>query len=103
VLQVRRPEQNTALNAKTEQFITAKISGNALKQGSRTDSVLRQSSSQLQNCKAAHSKSAAKHSQRYDGAAHKSKNCCANVSSNSSRTRKVCGWQGRTQGGGLEL
>jgi len=24
-LQVRRPEQNTALNAKTEQFITAKI------------------------------------------------------------------------------
>jgi len=26
-------EQNTALNAKTEQFITAKISGNALKQG----------------------------------------------------------------------
>ena len=27
-LQVRRPEQNTALNAKTEQFITAKISGN---------------------------------------------------------------------------
>ena len=39
-LQVRRPEQNTALKAETEQFITAKISGNALKQGSRTHSVL---------------------------------------------------------------
>ena len=34
-LQVRRPEQNTALNAKTEQFVTAKISGKALKQESR--------------------------------------------------------------------
>jgi len=31
---------------KTEQFITAKISGNALKQVSRTDSLLRQRSSQ---------------------------------------------------------
>ena len=37
---MRRPEQNTALSAKTEQFITAKISSNALKQGSRTYSVL---------------------------------------------------------------
>jgi len=27
-----RPEQNTTLNAKKEQFITAYISGNALKQ-----------------------------------------------------------------------
>ena len=45
-LQVRRPEQNTALNARTEQYITAKISGNALKQGSRTHSVLRQCSLQ---------------------------------------------------------
>jgi len=35
-LQVRRPEQNTALNAMTDQFITAKISGNAAKQGNRT-------------------------------------------------------------------
>jgi len=43
-LQVRRPEQNTALNAKTKQFITAKISVNVLKQVSRTHSVLRQSS-----------------------------------------------------------
>jgi len=33
----------------TKQFITAKISGNALKQGSRTSSVLRQRSSQLEN------------------------------------------------------
>ena len=39
--QVRRPEQNTALNAKTKQFINAKISGNPLKQETRTHSVLR--------------------------------------------------------------
>jgi len=52
-LQVRRPEQNTTLNAKTEQFITVKMSGNALKQGSRTHSVLRQDSSQLQKHQAA--------------------------------------------------
>ena len=38
---------------KTEPFITAKISGNALKQGSRTHSMLRQRSSQLQKYKAA--------------------------------------------------
>jgi len=44
-LQVRRLEQNTALNAQTEQFITAKIPGNALKQESRTHSVLHQPSS----------------------------------------------------------
>jgi len=37
----------------TEQFITAKISSNALKQGSRTHSMLRQRSSQLQKHKAA--------------------------------------------------
>jgi len=37
----------------TEQFITAKIFGNALKQGSRTHSVLRQRSSQLQKYKVA--------------------------------------------------
>jgi len=35
-LQVRRPKQNTALNATTEQFITTKISANTLKQGSKT-------------------------------------------------------------------
>jgi len=39
--------KKTALNAKTEQFTTANISGNALKQGSRTHSSLRQISSQL--------------------------------------------------------
>jgi len=50
-LQVRRPEQNTAFNAKTERFMTAKISGNALKPGSRTHSVSRQRSSQLQKYK----------------------------------------------------
>jgi len=43
------PEQNTALKAKTKQFITAKTSGKALKPGSRTHSVLRQRSSQQQN------------------------------------------------------
>jgi len=53
-IQVRRPEENTpALNAETEQFITAKISGHSLKQGSRTHLVLRQRSSQLQEYKAA--------------------------------------------------
>jgi len=36
-----------------EPFITAKTAGNALKQGSRTHSVLRQRSSPLQKCKAA--------------------------------------------------
>ena len=49
-IEFMRPEQNTALKAKTEQFITAKISGNALKQESRTHSVLRQRSSQQQKC-----------------------------------------------------
>jgi len=48
-LHVRRLEQNTAFNAKTEQFIIAKISGNALKQGNKTNSVLHQRSLQLQN------------------------------------------------------
>jgi len=41
-------EENT-LNATTQQFITAKISGCALKQGSKTHSSLRQSNLQLQN------------------------------------------------------
>jgi len=36
-----------------QQFITAKISGNALKQGSRTHSLLRQHSSQQPKYKAA--------------------------------------------------
>jgi len=48
LLHIRRPEQNTALNAWAEQFTTAKLSGNVLKQGSRTHSVLSQRSSQLQ-------------------------------------------------------
>ena len=48
-LYVRTPEHNTALNAKTEQFITAKISGNSLKQRNTTLSVIRKRSSQLQN------------------------------------------------------
>jgi len=38
---------------KTEQFMTSNTSGNVLKQGSRTYSVLRQRSSQLQKYKAA--------------------------------------------------
>jgi len=40
---------NYQRSPETEQFITAKISGNTLKQGSRTRSVLRQRSSQLEN------------------------------------------------------
>jgi len=47
-LQVRQLEENK-LNATTHQFITAKISGCALKQGSETHSSLRQSNLQLQN------------------------------------------------------
>jgi len=41
-------EENT-INATTQRFITAKISGCALKQGSKTHSTLRQSNLQLQN------------------------------------------------------
>jgi len=52
-IHVRRPEQNRALNAKTEQFIAVKITGNALKQESRTQSVPRQRSLHLQKPKAA--------------------------------------------------
>jgi len=47
-LQVRLSEENK-LNATTQQFITAKLSGCALKQGSETNSSVRQSNSQLQN------------------------------------------------------
>jgi len=47
-LQVRISEENK-INATTQQFITAKISGCALKQGSKTHSSLRQSNLQLQN------------------------------------------------------
>ena len=47
VLQIRMSEENT-LNA-TTQFITAKVSGCALKQVSKTHSSLRQSNLQLQN------------------------------------------------------
>jgi len=41
--------EENARNATTQQFITAKISGCALKQGSKTRSSLRQSNLQLQN------------------------------------------------------
>ena len=47
-LQVRISEENT-LNASTQQFITAKISGWALKQEIETHSSMRQRSLQLQN------------------------------------------------------
>ena len=47
-LQVRLAEKNN-INATTQQFITAKISGCALKQGGETHSSLRQSKLQLQN------------------------------------------------------
>jgi len=46
-LQVRQSEKNK-LNATTQQVITAKISGCALKQGSKTRSSLHQSNLQLQ-------------------------------------------------------
>jgi len=46
--QVRILEENT-LNATTQQFITAKISGCTLKQGSETHSSMRQRNLQLQN------------------------------------------------------
>ena len=46
-LQARLSEENK-LNATTQQFITAKISGCALKQGSETHSSLRQINLQLQ-------------------------------------------------------
>ena len=75
-----RLEQKTALNAKIEKFITAKTSGNALKQGSRTDSVFRQLNSQLQKTqykqgrssalhpeyKAAHDNTGVKHTKHHD-------------------------------------
>ena len=48
VLQIRLSEKNK-LNATTQQFITAKISGCALKQGSEAHSSLRPSNLQLQN------------------------------------------------------
>jgi len=47
-VQVRLSEENT-LNATTQQFITAKISGCALKQGSKTHSLTRQSNFEPQN------------------------------------------------------
>jgi len=48
VLQARISEENK-LNATTQQFITANISGCVLKQGSKTHSSLRQSNLQRQN------------------------------------------------------
>jgi len=48
VLQVRISDENK-FNATTQQLITAKISHCALKQGSKTHSLLRQSNLQLQN------------------------------------------------------
>ena len=50
-LQVRRPEQNSTQRRAVN---NCKISGHALKQESRTQSVLYQRSSQLQKRKAAH-------------------------------------------------
>jgi len=47
-LQVRLSEENK-LNATTQQFIIANVSGWALKYGSKTHSSLRQSNLQLQN------------------------------------------------------
>jgi len=52
-LQISRPEQNTALIAKTEQFMTAKKRQRVI-QGSRKHSVLRQHNSRLQTYEAAY-------------------------------------------------
>jgi len=61
---------NYQRSLKTEQFMTAQIFGNALKQGSRRHSVLRQGSSQLQKYKA------------------------ARMSRRIAVDQKVCGWDG---------
>jgi len=53
VLLVRWPKQNTVLGAATKHRITAKISGNALKQWGRIHSAPRQRTSQLQKHQAA--------------------------------------------------
>jgi len=50
-LQASISEENT-INATTQQFITAKMSGCALKQGSKTNSSMRPSNLQLQNAAA---------------------------------------------------
>jgi len=68
----RSKNENTALNAKTGQFINAKISGNALKQECKTHPMLRQGISQVQ---------------RHQG-----------VSLNSSRAKKVAAKVAETQG-----
>jgi len=47
-IKVRILEENK-LNATTQQFITAKITGFALKQGSKTHSSMRESNLQLPN------------------------------------------------------
>ena len=47
--QVRISEENKLILATAQQFVTAKISGCTLKQGSETDSSLCQSNLQLQN------------------------------------------------------
>jgi len=65
------PQSVTVMNIsyqrslKTEQFITAKISVNALTQGSRTPSVQRQRGSQLQKYKAARMSSRIAFDQKY--------------------------------------
>jgi len=65
---------NYQRSPETEQFITAKISGNALKQGSRTHAVLCQRSSQLQKHKA------------------------GRMSRRTAVDRNVCGWDWDPQG-----
>jgi len=87
---------NTALNAKTEQFITAKISGNALKHGSRTHSVPRQRSLQLHNLRLRIETVEWNTLSATAGHFTTTKTpICANVSSN---TEKVCRWDGGHQG-----
>ena len=90
----------------TEQFITAKISGNFLNRGiewlitGRKHSVLqRQRSLQLQKYKVAHQNSGAKLTQIYGRHFATAKTWgCANVSSNSNQAEKVCAWISDNQG-----
>jgi len=90
-----RPEQNTALNAKTEQFITAKISSNALKRGvEHTQCYVRA----VHNCK--NIKLCIQRVQKNTLNATMgqfTKNGCMAISLNSCWA-EVCGWMTDTQG-----
>jgi len=72
-LQVRRLEESTTLNAKTEQCISAKLSGNELNRGVEHTQGYVSAFHDRKN-KAAHCNSGVKHTQNYDRAIHECKN-----------------------------